>query len=38
MMIETIVTIIKVLKIKKEIPTVIEYQGRRYVLDDRTRK
>jgi hypothetical protein len=28
---------VKVLKIKKEIPTVIEYNGRRYVLDDRNR-
>jgi hypothetical protein len=25
--------VIKHLKIKKDIPTVIEYQGRRYVLD-----
>jgi hypothetical protein len=25
--------IIKHLKVKKDIPTVIEYQGRRYVLD-----
>lgn len=28
----------KELKHKKDIPTVIEYNGRRYVLDDRTRK
>lgn len=28
----------KELKHKKDIPTVIEYQGRRYVLDDRSRK
>ena len=25
---------VKVLKVKKDIPTVIEYQGRRYVLDN----
>jgi hypothetical protein len=28
---------IKILKTKKEIPTVIEFQGRRYILDDRNR-
>jgi hypothetical protein len=26
-------TTVKHLKIKKDIPTVIEYQGRRYILD-----
>ena len=29
---------VKELKHKKDVPTVIEYQGRRYVLDDRNRK
>jgi hypothetical protein len=24
---------VKIIKIKKDVPTVIEYQGRRYVLD-----
>jgi hypothetical protein len=28
---------IKHLKVKKDIPTVVEYQGRRYILDDSNR-
>ncbi len=27
---------VKILKTKKEVPTVIEYNGRRYVLDNKT--